>query len=248
MNSSNITWTAPLQDETSIHNSEYGIFHQRHSSDAGIFASASTIPSLPVAQYTESHGMEIPTNFKNNPNNEPVNLRSRGSNLLHHENYQLSDSGYGASTSLGAYFGSKYPSSQGSYSGYLINDPKYRNSLQDITVGEDNMLGCNYPNVGMGISSSQCNTPLNFDETDHTLSNNNCKNKRQLPYAQLLFKALSEAKDHSMPLREIYSWFEKKTDKTNDKETRGWQNSIRHNLSMNAVSLSLGCISTYSLF
>ena len=245
MNSSNITWNASLQDEASVQNSEYEFFHQSHSSNATMFASPSAIPNLPVTQYAESNDNEIPTNFRNKYKNESLDPRSRGSHLLDHENYQIPDSRYGASTSVGTFIGSSYPDSQGSYSNYLISDAKYTNSLHDLSTGEEHALDCNYSGVDLGISSNQCDTPLSLNGTDHILPNNNWKNKRQLPYAQLLFKALSEAKDHSMPLREIYTWFENKTDKTHDKETRGWQNSIRHNLSMNAVSRSLDYVDIY---
>lgn len=55
------------------------------------------------------------------------------------------------------------------------------------------------------------------------------------PYAQLIFDALKQAPNHTMILRDIYDWFRKNTDKALDKDTKGWQNSIRHNLSMNGV-------------
>jgi hypothetical protein len=57
------------------------------------------------------------------------------------------------------------------------------------------------------------------------------------PYAKLIFKALLSAPNHSMVLREIYQWFMDNTEK-GSASTSGWRNSIRHNLSMNAVSLS----------
>ncbi|KAL8952799.1 MAG: hypothetical protein Q9222_001303 [Ikaeria aurantiellina] len=52
------------------------------------------------------------------------------------------------------------------------------------------------------------------------------------PYAQLIFRALKGAPGHRMVLKDIYSWFEKHTNKANG-SSKGWQNSIRHNLSMN---------------
>ncbi|KAL9118942.1 MAG: hypothetical protein Q9187_004504 [Circinaria calcarea] len=55
------------------------------------------------------------------------------------------------------------------------------------------------------------------------------------PYAQLIYRALKSAKDHRMVLKDIYEWFEKNTDKAKDPELKGWQNSIRHNLSMNGA-------------
>ena len=56
------------------------------------------------------------------------------------------------------------------------------------------------------------------------------------PYAQLIYRALMSTPQHKMVLREIYDWFEKHTDKAKSKGSKGWQNSIRHNLSMNGVS------------
>jgi len=61
---------------------------------------------------------------------------------------------------------------------------------------------------------------------------------KEQPYAQLIFRALKEAPNNTMILRDIYDWFKNNTDKAAEKETKGWQNSIRHNLSMNGVCLS----------
>ncbi|KAF2644462.1 hypothetical protein P280DRAFT_545928 [Massarina eburnea CBS 473.64] len=58
---------------------------------------------------------------------------------------------------------------------------------------------------------------------------------KEQPYAQLIHRALMEAPGHTMILRDIYEWFRSNTDKAADKETKGWQNSIRHNLSMNGA-------------
>jgi hypothetical protein len=56
-------------------------------------------------------------------------------------------------------------------------------------------------------------------------------------YAQLLWRCLKEAPDHTMSLRELYDWVKDHSQKANDPKSRGWQNSVRHNLSMNAVSV-----------
>ncbi|KAM3067559.1 hypothetical protein ACMFMG_000125 [Clarireedia jacksonii] len=58
------------------------------------------------------------------------------------------------------------------------------------------------------------------------------------PYAKLIYRALMSAPNHSMVLQEIYRWFRENTSKGSS-EGKGWMNSIRHNLSMNAVSLFL---------
>lgn len=55
------------------------------------------------------------------------------------------------------------------------------------------------------------------------------------PYSLLIYQALSSAPGKKLPLQGIYNWFEKNTEKGKDQNSKGWQNSIRHNLSMNAV-------------
>lgn len=60
--------------------------------------------------------------------------------------------------------------------------------------------------------------------------------KTSVPYAQLLRKAFISVPDKKMKLQQIYQWFRDNTDKANN-DSKGWQNSIRHNLSMNAVSI-----------
>lgn len=57
------------------------------------------------------------------------------------------------------------------------------------------------------------------------------------PYAQLIYRAFMSRPNRSMTLQEIYQWFRENTDKAKS-EGKGWQNSIRHNLSMNGVCIS----------
>ncbi|KAH7319469.1 hypothetical protein BKA65DRAFT_102647 [Rhexocercosporidium sp. MPI-PUGE-AT-0058] len=54
------------------------------------------------------------------------------------------------------------------------------------------------------------------------------------PYAKLIYRALMSAPNRSMVLQEIYQWFRENTQKGSS-DTKGWMNSIRHNLSMNAA-------------
>ncbi|CAL3972368.1 unnamed protein product [Diplocarpon coronariae] len=54
------------------------------------------------------------------------------------------------------------------------------------------------------------------------------------PYAKLIYRALMSRPDHSMVLQEIYQWFRDHTQKGGT-DSKGWMNSIRHNLSMNAA-------------
>jgi len=98
-----------------------------------------------------------------------------------------------------------------------------------------------YPSPGMTSPVphySGPSTPASGRTPDHfkidTLDDQNVD--KEEPYAKLIFRCLLKAKDHTMVLRDIYNWFTENTDKGKDKDARGWQNSIRHNLSMNAVS------------
>lgn len=62
------------------------------------------------------------------------------------------------------------------------------------------------------------------------------------PYAKLIYRALMSKPNHSMVLQEIYQWFRENTVKGSS-DTKGWMNSIRHNLSMNAVRRYVWCYS-----
>ncbi|KAK4465161.1 hypothetical protein QBC42DRAFT_294576 [Cladorrhinum samala] len=56
--------------------------------------------------------------------------------------------------------------------------------------------------------------------------------KGEEPYAKLIYRAFMSKPSRAMTLQEIYQWFRENTDKGKD-DSKGWQNSIRHNLSMN---------------
>ncbi|KAF1364232.1 hypothetical protein EJ07DRAFT_99571 [Lizonia empirigonia] len=76
---------------------------------------------------------------------------------------------------------------------------------------------------------SRASTPYsNMHEDDNPID-------KEQPYAQLIYRALLDAPNHTMILRDIYDWFRRYTDKAAQSETKGWQNSIRHNLSMNGA-------------
>ena len=55
------------------------------------------------------------------------------------------------------------------------------------------------------------------------------------PYAKLIYNALMDAPEHKLVLQDIYAWISNNTDKARDSSFKGWQNSVRHNLSMNGV-------------
>lgn len=73
---------------------------------------------------------------------------------------------------------------------------------------------------------------LSVDESEEDDANT------EEPYAKLIYRCMKGAPDYRMKLKEIYDWFEKNTSKAKNSDSKGWQNSIRHNLSMNAVRFS----------
>lgn len=94
------------------------------------------------------------------------------------------------------------------------------------------MMRPNYSSAspyGMDMASSRASEPPMEPTASATTS------KNEVPYAQLIYKALKNSKDYSMSLQDLYAWFQENTDKCKPGQ-RGWMNSIRHNLSMNAVS------------
>jgi Forkhead domain len=81
------------------------------------------------------------------------------------------------------------------------------------------------------------NGALGADTQDDDEDDEEEEASRDKPYARLIHEALMQAPGHRMMLREIYDWFVQNTTKPSESGTNGWQNSIRHNLSMNQVSL-----------
>ena len=59
------------------------------------------------------------------------------------------------------------------------------------------------------------------------------------PYAKLIYRALMDAPGHQMVLKDIYEWITRNTEKARDPAFKGWQNSVRHNLSMNGVIIAI---------
>lgn len=57
----------------------------------------------------------------------------------------------------------------------------------------------------------------------------------EIPYAQLIYKALMSVPSRTMILGEIYQYFRGNIPRFSKVRGKGWQNSIRHNLSMNGV-------------
>ena len=131
------------------------------------------------------------------------------------------------------------------YSQYLTNDKDYlkRRRSESDTASADLLVpgkisrtsnpGQTSPDPDSEYPDGCSIATPNVDESDGEGGPNS------EPYAQLIYRALKSAPNHSMVLKEIYEWFEKNTDKAKivpgTTSSKGWQNSIRHNLSMNGA-------------
>lgn len=154
------------------------------------------------------------------------------------------------------------------YDQYSTSSLPVNGSLSDITLTQD--TGLHSPLSYASISPSLTHS-THFDRTSGEVSPSSFYNENSLPgatlssssatmdqvtsaprspsvtpdlpYAQLIYRALMSVPDHTMSLKQIYEWIQKNTSKSST-PGRGWQNSIRHNLSMNAVSFfcsTIGC-------
>ena len=90
-------------------------------------------------------------------------------------------------------------------------------------------------------NDSDCNNNHRPDENgDPSDETDGDKNLQSTSYARLIYAALMAAPGHKMVLKDIYRWIKENTDKANDPMSTGWQNSVRHNLSMNQARVTLG--------
>ena len=104
---------------------------------------------------------------------------------------------------------------------------------EDGSMGEISFLEHPAPSRNPQSDSSEDGGPSSREMTAAEADEHGAEE----PYAKLIYRALMSAPDHSMVLQEIYQWFRENTTKGSS-DTKGWMNSIRHNLSMNAVSSS----------
>ena len=115
-------------------------------------------------------------------------------------------------------------------------------AVDAATVSFEKPPGCLMPSRESSNDSENCSRDMTVaDIEDHGVEE---------PYAKLIYRALMSAPNHSMVLQEIYQWFRDNTVKGSS-DTKGWMNSIRHNLSMNAVRVSpafLGLCSHFTGF
>ncbi|KAK3900081.1 hypothetical protein C8A05DRAFT_36294 [Staphylotrichum tortipilum] len=89
------------------------------------------------------------------------------------------------------------------------------------------------PPAGEDASLAALGDDERRDAANALLSGADSGNGKDGPsYAKLIYRAFLSTPRHAMTLQEIYQWFRENTDKGKS-ESKGWQNSVRHNLSMN---------------
>ena len=222
-------------------------YHQHDSLESDInniqdlssFHDARVSPQLPVYEHTtsdENHAYPTPTM----PNHGAF------SGHVVHEHLAAHNS---ASVDLSHGYGKRaMPSMLAAY-----DLPVFAPFQQQNAPSETSSLPFSAPSTpetSMYASSRSFNsTPCSTVESDHGEMDprmclmGHAKSARSinLSYAKLIERALLEAEGNKMFLKDIYTWIEMNTNKASDLSSNGWKNSVRHNLSMNGVSLHLIC-------
>lgn len=133
------------------------------------------------------------------------------------------------------------------------NAPEYTYSPAGTVNGVHSMID---PVLGAGHQQMYCNENLSRSCTPASEQPSFVLTKRcdtplddssssEVAYAHLLYKCLEAAPGHKMGLRDIYNWIHDNCDRVRLSGSKGWQNSVRHNLSMNQVR---GCTLISPLF
>ncbi|OIW23882.1 hypothetical protein CONLIGDRAFT_686105 [Coniochaeta ligniaria NRRL 30616] len=86
-----------------------------------------------------------------------------------------------------------------------------------------------------GEAGPESLSPLANDDKIATSVPTSPNKSVETPYAQLIYQAFMSSPRRALKLQEIYQWFLENTDKGQPGQGKGWQNSIRHNLSMNGA-------------
>jgi hypothetical protein len=221
----NPTYTAPNLEDASLDNNCSYYYHcsstfPRHPQD-DTFSLGPTFDGIPRT-WQLAHDSRLPSNSTSAPDayrpshyardqngDETSTFPSLGSELLHNHHDRSRDFA--------------------------------RLSISRSPKVESNGLGNNYPafhgSTRSGMQMSEASDDSAASSREMTAVDLEDQGVDE-PYAKLIYRALMSAPNHAMVLQEIYQWFRDNTAK-GDSDTKGWMNSIRHNLSMNAVSWPL---------
>lgn len=109
-----------------------------------------------------------------------------------------------------------------------VSQTVYHSTESNALITQDHLQYFNHP---QDVRSYR-GTPLDDNIAEEDVEE---EGEKPEPYAKLIFRCLRDAPSHELFLREIYDWFRQNTDKGKNPHEKGWQNSVRHNLSMNKV-------------
>jgi hypothetical protein len=136
-----------------------------------------------------------------------------------------------------------YPNiSPTSYPNPSFHETEYGQHSQhegDLVAGQEHDLNRQLPNTMYHRQHDEIASHTSNPFDDGMSCDGDNDGDKAEPYAKSLFRCLRDAPGHTMVLREIYDWFKANTDKARDPGSTGWQNSIRHNLSMNKVCMNV---------
>ncbi|CAG8523756.1 7911_t:CDS:2 [Diversispora eburnea] len=109
------------------------------------------------------------------------------------------------------------------------------NSEQHSRYSNSNSSGGSLPSLNTQSHSAQTVISEPFVTVSPELNNRPPRRRRRPPfsYSSLIAQAILDSQDRRLTLREVYQWIMERYPQLYKADDTGWQNTIRHNLSLN---------------